>query len=186
MNRKKILGMLAITIVVAAIGSVAAFEGKFPGIDSQSRNNITNAIKANNFSAWQAAMSAQITLDNFNNLVQRYQTMSQKRGNMSQWRGNMSKMQGTMSSGRQALNAGMIQAIKDNSYPEWNTAIVNSTSGLVSKITNVDQFNTLVALYQAKQAGNNTQVMALSQQLGLPAGSGKPKMSGHFGRRRMN
>jgi hypothetical protein len=186
MNRKNILGMLAITIIVAAIGSVAALGGNFPGIDSQSRANITNAIKANDFNAWQAAMSAQLTQDNFNNLVQRYQNMSQKHGNMSQWRGNMSKMQGTMYAGRQALNAGMIQAIKDNSYTEWTAAVVNSTSPLVSKITNVDQFNTLVQLYQAKQDGNNTQVMALSQQLGLPAGSGKPKMSGNFGRRRKN
>jgi hypothetical protein len=40
MNRKKILGMLAITIVVAAIGSVAAFGGRFTGIDPQSRDNI--------------------------------------------------------------------------------------------------------------------------------------------------
>ncbi len=65
MNRKKILGMLAITIVVASIGSVAAFGGKFTGIDSHSRDNITNAIKANDYNAWQAAMSAQLTQDNF-------------------------------------------------------------------------------------------------------------------------
>jgi hypothetical protein len=182
MNRKNILGMLAITIVLATIGSVAAFGGRFPGIDLQSRDNITNAIKTNNFSAWQAAMSAQITPDNFNNLVQRYQTMLQRHGNMSQWRGNMSKMQGTMFSGRQALNAGMIQAIKDKSYAEWNAAIVNSTSPLVSKITNESQFSTLVALYQAKQDGNNSKVMDLSQQLGFPAGNGKHRMSGHFRR----
>ena len=178
--------MLAITIVVAAIGSVAAFGGKFTGIDPQSRDNITNAIKANNYSAWQAAMSAQITQDNFNNLVQRYQAMSQRHENMSQWRGNMSKTQGPMYSGIQALNAGMIQAIKDNSYTEWNAAVVNSTSGLVSKITNESQFNTFVQLYQAKQDGNNTKVLELSQQLGLPAGYGKPKMAGNFGRGRRN
>ena len=51
MNRKKILGMLAITIVVATIGSVAAFGGKFTGIDPQSRDNITNAIKTNDYNA---------------------------------------------------------------------------------------------------------------------------------------
>jgi hypothetical protein len=182
MNRKKILGMLAITIVVAAIGSVAAFGGKFTGIDPQSRDNITNAIKANNYSAWQAAMSAQLTPENFNKIVQNYQTMSQRHGNMSQWRGNMTEKQGTMYAGKQALNAGMIQAIKDNSYPEWTAAILNSTSPLVSKINNETQFNTLVALYQAKQDGNNTQVMALSQQLGLSAGNGYHKMSRRFRR----
>jgi len=100
---------------------------------------------------------------------------------MSQWRGNMSKIQGSMF-GIQALNAGMIQAIKDNSYTEWNAAIVNSTSPMVSKITNESQFNTLVALYQAKQDGNNTKVMELSQQLGFPAGNGYHKMSRHFRR----
>ncbi len=49
MNRKKLFSLLAITIVVATIGSVAALGGKFPGIDSQSRDNITNAIKTNDF-----------------------------------------------------------------------------------------------------------------------------------------
>ena len=152
MNRKKILGMLAITIVVAAIGSVAAFGGKFSGIDPQSRDNITNAIKANDYNAWQAAMSAQLTQDNFNKLVQRYQTMSQKHGNMTE-------KKGTMSYGRQALSAEMIQALKDGNYDAWKTAAVNSNSPLVSKITNEDQFKILVQLYQAKQDGNNTKVM---------------------------
>lgn len=97
----------------------------------------------------------------------------------------MTGKQGTMFSGRQALNAGMIQAIKDNSYTEWNAAAVNSTSPLVSKITNADQFNMLVQLYKAKQDGNNTKVMELSKQLGLPGGSGKHKIFGNFGRGRM-
>jgi len=175
MNRKKIFGLLAITIVVATIGSVAAYGGKFPGIDPQSRDNITNAIKANDYNAWQAAMSAQITQDNFNKLVQRYQTMSQRHGNMSE-------KQGTTFSGRQALNAQMIQAIKDGNYDAWKTAAVNSNSPLVSKITNEDQFNILVQLYQAKQDGNYTKVKDLSQQLGLPAGNGNHKMPGHFRR----
>ena len=178
MNRKKILGMLAITIVVAAIGSVAALGGKYTGIDPQSRDNITNAIKANDFNAWQAAMSAQLTQANFNNLVQRYQTMLQRHGNMTE-------KQGTMSYGRQALSAEMIQALKGGNYDAWKIAVANSKSPLVSKITNADQFNTLVQLYQAKQDGNNTKVMELSQQLGLSSGYGKHKMSGNFGRGRM-
>ena len=181
MNRKKLFGFLAITIVVAAIGSVAAFGEKFPGIDSQSRNNITNAIKANDFNSWKAAMTAQLTQAKFDKLVQSYQTMSQRRANMSQWYGNMSNPQGTMLSG-QAMNAGMIQAIKDVNYDAWKTAVVNSTSPLVYKVTNEDQFKILVQLYQAKQDGNNTKVMELSQHLGLPAGNGKHRMSGHFGR----
>ena len=72
MNKKTIFGMLAVLIVVASIGSVSALGGKFFGMDPQSHNNITNAIKANDFNAWKDAMSAQLTQDNFNKLVQRY------------------------------------------------------------------------------------------------------------------
>jgi hypothetical protein len=182
MNRRNVFGLLAITIVVASIGTVAAFGGNFSridpqflGIDPQIRDNITNAIKANDYNAWKEAMSAQLTEDNFNKLVQRYQTMSQRHENMSE-------KQGTMFSGRQALSAEMIQAIKDGDYDAWKTAAVNSKSPLVSKITNEDEFKILVQLYQAKQDGNYTKVKELSQQLGLPAGNGEHKMSGHFRR----
>jgi hypothetical protein len=177
MNKKTIFGLLAIFIVVASIGSVAAFGEKLSGMDVAARDNIINAIKANNFTAWKEAMSAQLTEDNFNKLVQRCQTMSQHE--------NMSEMQRTMFSGRQALNAEMNTAIKEGNYTAWKTAAVDSKSPLVSKITNEDQFKILVQLYQAKQDGNYTEVKELSQQLGLPGVSGKNKMSGHFGRRRM-
>jgi len=142
------------------------------GMDPQSRDNITNAIKANDYNAWKAAMSAQWTQDNFNKLVQRSQTMFQMHGNMSE-------KQGTMFSGRQAMSAEMIQAIKDGNYDAWKTAVVNSKSPLVSKITNEDQFKILVQLYQAKQDGNYTKVKDLSQQLGLPTGTGKHRMYRH-------
>jgi hypothetical protein len=82
----------------------------------------------------------------------------------------MSENQGTMFSGRQALNAELIQAIKDGNYDAWKTAVVNSKSPLVSKITNEDEFKILVQLYQAKQDGNITKVNELSEQLGLPGG----------------
>jgi len=172
MNRKKMFGLLAITIVVATIGSVAALGGKFPGIDHQSRDNITNAIKANDYNAWQTAMSAQITQDNFNKLEQKYQTMSQKHGIMTE----------KSFSDRKALNAGMIQALKDKNYDAWKTAVVDATSPLATKITTQDQFNVLVQLFQAKQEGNYTQVKELSQQLGLTSGMGTHRMSGHFRR----
>jgi len=175
MNRKNVLGFLAILVVVASIGSVAAFGGKFSVIDPQIRDKILNAIKANDYNAWKDALSSQLTEENFNKTVQRYQAISKKHGNPSE-------MRGSMFFGNQALNAEMIQALKDGNYNAWKTAVVNSKSPLVSKITNEDQFKILVQLYQAKQDGNYTKVKELSQQLGLPAGNGRHKMSGHFGR----
>ncbi len=175
MNRKKAFGLLAIMVVVASIGSVAAFGGKFSVIDPQGRDEILNAIKANDYNAWKEAISSQLTEENFNKTVQEYKAMSQRHGNMSE-------KKGTQFSGRQSLNAEMIQAIKNGNYNAWKTAVVNSTSPLVSKITTEDQFKILVQLYQAKQDGNYTKVKELSQQLGLPAGNGRHKMPGHFGR----
>jgi hypothetical protein len=64
---------------------------------------------------------------------------------MSQRHGNMYERYGITFSGRQALNARMIQAIKDGNYSAWKTAVVTSKSVLVSEITNVDQFNKEVA-----------------------------------------
>ncbi len=172
MNRKNVLGFLAILAVIASIGSVAALGGKFPSLDPQAQDKITNAIKANDYNAWKEAISAQLTQDNFNKIVQRYQAMLQRHGNET--RG--------MVSGNQTLNAEMIQALKDGNYDAWKKAVANSKSPLVSKITNEDQFKTLVQLYQAKQDGNYTKVNELSQQLGLPMGFGRHKMHGHFGR----
>lgn len=168
MNNKTILGILAIMIVVVSIGSVSAFGGRLFGMDPNSQNNITNAIKANDYTAWKEAMSAQLTQENFNKLVQRAKTLSQRHGNMSE---------------KLALNVEMNQAIKDGNYSAWKTAAEKSNSSMISKITDVDHFNTLVQLYQAKQDGNYTKVKELSAQLGLTGGSGKHKMPG-FGRGR--
>ena len=175
MNRKKVLGLLAILLVVASIGSVAAFGGKYSVMDPQGRDEILNAIKANDYNAWKEAITSQLTEENFNKTVQGYQAMSRRHGNMSEKRE-------LMFSGNQALNTEMIQAIKDGNYEAWNTAAVNSNSPLVSKIATEDQFKILVQLYQAKQDGNFTKVKELSLQLGLPAGNGRHKMPGHFGR----
>lgn len=175
MNRRKVLGLLAIMVVVASIGSVAAFGGKFFGMDPESGNAIVNAIKAKDFNAWKEAITAQLTEENFNKLVEQQAAMSQRHENMSEKRG-------AMSSGIQALNEEMNRAIKEGNYDAWKKAVVNSKSPLVSKITNEDEFKILVQLYQAKQDGNYTKVKELSQQLGLPVENGKHKMSGHFGR----
>ncbi|MDD1744935.1 MAG: hypothetical protein LUQ20_03880 [Candidatus Methanoperedens sp.] len=177
MNKKTIFGLLAIFIVVASIGSVAAFGEKLSGMDAAARDNIINAIKANNFTAWKEAMSARLTEENFNKLVERQQVMSQRHEDMLQKRG-------AMSSERGAFNEQMVQAIEKGDYNAWKEAAVNTP--MISKIDNEDDFNILIQLHQAKQDGNYTKVKELSEQLGLPGVSGKNKMSGHFGRGRMN
>lgn len=160
MNKKTIFGLLAIFIVVASIGSVAAFGKKFSGMDAAARDNIINAIKAKDYTTWKDAMSAQLTEENFNKLVQRAETMSQRHGNMFE-------KQGVMSSEKLALNQEMNQALKDGSYDAWKTAAEKSNSPMISKIIDEDHFKTLVQLHQAKQNGDYAKVKELSVQLGL-------------------
>jgi hypothetical protein len=169
MNRKRIFGVLAIFIVVASIATVSAFQGKFSGMDTAGRDNIINAIKAKDFNAWKELMSAQLTEENFNKLVEGHAEMSEKRAAISSQRG--------------ALNEQIVQAIEKGNYEAWKEAAVNSP--IISKIDNEDKFKILVQLYQARQDGNYTEVKELSEQLGLPGVSGKYNMSGHFGSGRM-
>jgi hypothetical protein len=173
MNRRKVFGLLAIIAMVVSIGSAAAFAGFF-AMDPAGGNAVLNAIKAKDFDAWKAAITAQLTEDNFNKLVERQTAMSQRRLNMSEKYG--------LVHGNQTLNIEMNKAIQEGNYGAWKTAATNANSPLLSKITSEDQFKLLVQLYQAKQDGNYSKVKELSQQLGLSMGNGRHKMYGHFGR----
>lgn len=115
-------------------------------------------------------MSARLTEENFNKLVERHEATSQRHENMSE---------------RRALNEEMNQAIKDGNYEAWKKAAENSKSPMISKILDEEDFKIRVQLHQAKQDGDYAKVKELSEQLGLPGGSGKHKMFGHFGRGRM-
>lgn len=177
MNRNRIFGVLAIFIVVASIATVSAFQGKFSGMDTAGRGEILNAIKAKDFNVWKELMSARLTEENFNKLVERQQVMSERHENMSEKRG-------IMSSERGAFNEQIVQAIENGDYKAWKEAALNTP--MISKIDNEDKFNILVQIHQAKKAGDFEKVKDLSEQLGLPGVSGKNRMSGHFGRGRMN
>lgn len=176
MTRKRMFGLLAIIVVVASIGSVAAFGGKFSILDPQGQDNIVNAIKAKDFTAWKNAMSAQLTEENFNKLVERQEATAQRHLDMSEKR--------AMHSGTWAFNEEMNQAIIDGNYDAWKTAAEKANSIMISKIDTQDKFNLLVQLYQAKQDGNYAKVKELSTQLGLTAEFGKHKMLGEFRRGR--
>jgi len=162
MKRKSVFGVLALIMLVASLGAAAAFGGNFFGMDSKSRDTIINAIKAKDYNAWKEAMSAQLTEENFNKLVERHEAMSK----------------------RQAQREAMEKAVQEGDYEAWKKAAEN-LSVTPYKILDEDQFKILVQLYQAKQDGNYTKVRELSEQLGLHGGFGKHKMFGHFGRGRM-
>ena len=134
-------------VVVISIGSVSAFGGKTFGMDSESRDAIVNAINAKDYNAWKEAMSAELTEENFNKLVERQEAMSEK----------------------QVEREAMEKAIQEGDYEAWKKAAENSSVNY-SIILDEDHFKILVQLFQAKQDGNYTKVRELSEQLGLPGG----------------
>jgi hypothetical protein len=97
MKHEKLFGVLAITMLVVTIGIAEArintglwkSRPHMAGLNIQGGTNITNAIKANDYSAWQAAMNAQITQDNFNKQVQFYQQFITNHTNSTHRRGNI-------------------------------------------------------------------------------------------------
>jgi hypothetical protein len=145
MKMKSFLIMLALIMLVASLVVVQAFGGKFFGMDSESRDAIVNAIKAKDYNAWKEAMSAELTEEKFNKLVERQITMSE----------------------RQVQREAMEKVIQEGDYEAWKKTAENSSMNS-SMILDEDHFKILVQLNQAKQDGNYTKVRELSEQLGLP------------------
>lgn len=73
MKRKNMIGALTLMLIVASIGLASAFGGHSFGMDSESRDAIINAIDAKDYSAWKEAMSAHLTEENFEKLVERHE-----------------------------------------------------------------------------------------------------------------
>ena len=161
MKRTKFFGVLALMIIVASLGTVSAFGGHFFGMDPESREDIVNAVEANDYGAWKEAMSNRLTEENFNMLVERHEQMSE----MREQREDM----------KLAIEAGDYEAF-EVAAKDWP---------MLSNIQNEDDFEILVQLHQAKLDGDYETVEELREQLGLLDGFGKHKMPGHFGKGRM-
>jgi len=134
---------------------------------------ITTALQNNDYSTYMSALDAKwqaykssITQDVFNKMVQDYNNRT-------------SQMQQ-----RQAANAKIAQAIKDDSYTEWQQAIsaLPKAPSFASKI-NATNFDTYVQLYNAQQSKDWTTVKTLSTQLGI---TGAPAVFGPTGMGRGN
>jgi hypothetical protein len=157
-------------VLLIALSTVYAFPRVFSGRMSgktpfgMNQGNFTyndsaiiDAIKNNDYNAylnaldvkWQAFRST-ITPDVFNKMVQNYDNRT------------------TQMQERQAANAQIVQAIKDDSYTEWQQAIsaLPNAPAFASKI-NSTNFDIYVQLYNAQQSKNFTEVKTLSSELGI-------------------
>lgn len=187
-NTKKsvlVAGSIAFVFLIA-FSAVYAFPGTFFGRMSDKVSSsinprnfayndsaITTALQNNNYNAYMNALDAKwqayrssMTQDVFNKMVQDY---NNKTSQMQQ---------------RQTANAQITQAIKDDSYTEWQQAIstLPKAPAFASKI-NATNFDTYVQLYNAQQSKNWTEVKTLSDELGI---KGAPAVFGLMGSGRGN
>jgi len=147
--KRIIFGALALMVVAASIGSISAFGEKFFGMDSGSREKIAEAIETNDYNAWKEAMSAQLTEENFNMLVERHEAMSEER----------------------AQREAMEQALEEGDYEAWKEAVEN-LAVTHDKILDEDDFERLVQIHQARQEGDREQIGNLPRQPGFPSRHG--------------
>ncbi len=165
MKRISILSILAVMLLVFSIGAVSAFGGKFLGMDPESREDMVNAIEAKDFDACNAAKSDRMTEGNFNDRLDRQEAKS----DMHDAKSDMRELREDK---KQAIEAGDYEAFK-LAAKDWPQ---------LSLIQNVDDFELLIQLHQAKMDGDNETVEELRKQLGMFGRSGNPEMSGQFRR----
>ena len=158
MKRISILSILAVMLLVFSIGAVSAFGGKFLGMDSESREDMVNAIEAKDFDAWNAAKSDRMSEENFNERVAKQEARAEMR----------------------ELRDDKKLAIEAGDYEAFLVAAENWPK--LPNIQNEGDFKLLVQLHQAKLDGDYETVEELREQLGLLGGFGMHKMSGQSGR----
>ena len=154
MKRTKFFGVLALMIILASLGTVSAFGGNFFRMDPESREDMVNAIEANDYNAWKAAKSDQLTEENFNKRVERHEARAEMR----------------------ELREDKKLAIEAGDYEAFLVAAENWPK--LPNIQNEGDFKLLVELHQAKLDGDYDKVEELREELGLLGGFGKHKMSG--------
>ena len=145
-------------MLVLSIGAASAYGGKFFGMDSESREDMVNAIEAKNFDDWKAAKEDRMSEENFNERVAKHEARAEMR----------------------ELREDKKLAIEAGDYEAFLVAAENWPK--LPNIQNEDDFETLVELHQAKLDGDYETVEELREELGLLGGFGMHKMSGQFGR----
>ena len=157
MKKTTKFGVLALLLIgmVVTTGLVYAFGG---GLDSESKEEIRQAIEAGDYDAWKEAVSAKLTEENFNKLVERHQAMSEKREMMQEH--------------RQAIEA----ALEAEDYEAWKAAMDGLERGpKIDEVITEENFDTFVQLHEARKSGDFETVQELSEELELEKGFGPRK-----------
>ena len=158
-------------LLVSLVASAFAFTGR--GLGNEAARN---ALESGDYTSWKNAMTAELTEERFNQMVERQSQMAEKRGVMQE---NFAEKRNVM----QEANEKIQQALDDGDYDAWKEAVSVSgrSSRIAEKITE-DNFDTYVKMHQAMQDKDMETVKELSGEIGLESLEGRRGFSrGMFG-----
>lgn len=136
---------IAALLLVALVGSAFAFSGNGFGNEAA-----REALESGDYAAWKDAMIAELTEERFNQLRERHTEMEQKRAEMQE---NMEQVQ---------------QAIEAGDYDAWVEAVADSPGGnRLTEVITEENFDTFVAMHEARQSGDLETARSLAEELGL-------------------
>ncbi len=134
-------GIVAL-LLVGLVGSAFAFGGIGFGNEAAKE-----ALETGDYNAWKEAMSAELTEERFDKMVERHQKMTEKRAEMEE-----------------AIEQG---------YDAWKEFVEDKPHGeKLLEAINEDNFDRFVEMHEAKQNGDHETAKEIAEELGLK-GPGK-------------
>jgi len=171
-------GLFVTTDIVSAVGDMFGY-----GPNTESTDAIRQALETGDYETWKEAITATLTEENFNMLVERHKEMSEEREFMKEhnedvetaieandyaaWKAAMESTEAVESAERPRINKENAEA---NESIKWQK---------ITEIITQENFDTYVKLYEARKSGDFETAQQLSEELGLGNEPGMPCMGMH-------
>ena len=147
-------GILAL-LLVSLVASAFAFSGRGFGNEAA-----RDALEAGDYATWKNAMIAELTEENFNQMVERHGQMTEKRAVMLESREQHYE-------GMAERKAEMENAMEEG-YEAWSVLIAENPRGQqMLEAVNAGNFDDFVTMHNARQDGDTETAQALAEELGL-------------------
>ncbi len=152
MKKTIMLSIVALFMIgMVAAGAVSAFGmGKWGG----NKDAVRDAIEARDFSAWKTAMTADLTEERFNQIVERQENRPEgSREGRMQMSGQHEEMEAAIAAG---------------DFDAWKALMESSGRKHPIELTE-ENFEKFVEMHNAMQEGDTDTAASLREELGMPA-----------------
>ncbi len=157
MNKMWTIGLALMVLAVSMVFAVPFGAGRF---DSETKEEIADALENDDFDAWKEAMSSGLTQESFEKMQEWHERMSAK------------------IEAKEAVK----DALDNADYDAWLEAIAGlPMEEKFTEYINEDNFDELVAAHVARQEGDHETAKEIMEELGIPLGGLKKMHQKHFG-----